>query len=634
MTSVMCRARHAQPVPGSDRSVDRPTPPGAGAAGGDLRAGTSEPGDPLLPGHSRGQTLWWRYAAPGAGRVRIEASTNAVVPLVVVYRETALGGLELVADNEAAFTSACYSQESRLRATLAFEVAAGGEYALVADWNDLVPPVTVPRPPAGGPFELSFAFVPAPANDHFANAEPLSGPAVQARAALFAATGEPGEPLHGGNPGGRSVWFTWTAPETGQVEITPGQARVYPPPAAQPGPLAWADRTELARAWSLLGEDWSLPPGYGSVFTTGGGGGGITDFCAFYEQDPLPAFYPVFGVYEGEGPTLQPVAGGTNLNFFVFGGTTLRIAVAGNAGTGEDIDFQVRLTPRAVNVEFAERIPLPGQSAEAVGHTMGTGWPFGGTPTPGFVNQPRAWWTWSAPAEGPVWLATVISDRRVGFGVFTGDDPTLLRELASGETAVTFYAQRGVSYQISTALTDAPGELRFSLRHLPSRLRAALVTGPPTNQGLLLAEADAPRILVQLAGALRWRDAAFAVPPAGLPATATGYLLPLGSLVAEAAPGRARVWLLDFPLPAVGMLPPHAELVRAGAGYVEVAGVPAQRVEVETSTDLATWSPRAALTLDTFFGYFEERFPTVEGGRFYRAREVTLEVRSLRPDGP
>lgn len=33
-------------------------------------------------------------------------------------------------------------------------------------------------------------------------------------------------------------------------------------------------------------------------------------------------------------PTLQPVAGGTNLNFFVFGGTTLRIAVAGNAGTG------------------------------------------------------------------------------------------------------------------------------------------------------------------------------------------------------------------------------------------------------------------------------------------------------------
>lgn len=126
--------------------------------------------------------------SPGRRRVQIDASTNAVVPLVAVYRETDPGGLDLVADNETAFTSVCYGQESRLRATLGFEVTAGEEYALVADWNDLVPPVTDPLPPAGGPFELSLSFVPAPANDHLANAEPLSGTAVQARAALFAAS--------------------------------------------------------------------------------------------------------------------------------------------------------------------------------------------------------------------------------------------------------------------------------------------------------------------------------------------------------------------------------------------------------------------------------------------------------------
>ncbi|MHB1309778.1 MAG: hypothetical protein ACYC23_22130 [Limisphaerales bacterium] len=78
----------------------------------------------------------------------------------------------------------------------------------------------------------------------------------------------------------------------------------------------------------------------------------------------------------------------------------------------------------------------------------------------------------------------------------------------------------------------------------------------------------------------------------------------------------------------------QAQLVRAGTGFVEVAGVPGQRVEFESSTDLHHWRPGQARTLKDFFDYVLEDFPESEGARFYRAREDTLEVRPLRADGP
>jgi len=34
------------------------------------------------------------------------------------------------------------------------------------------------------------------------------------------ATKEPGEPAHAGNDGGASIWYSWTAPSTGNVTIT------------------------------------------------------------------------------------------------------------------------------------------------------------------------------------------------------------------------------------------------------------------------------------------------------------------------------------------------------------------------------------------------------------------------------
>jgi Ca2+-binding RTX toxin-like protein len=55
----------------------------------------------------------------------------------------------------------------------------------------------------------------APANDNFVSATAISGANGSQVGNNLSATKEVGEPAHAGNTGGRSIWFTWTAPEDG-----------------------------------------------------------------------------------------------------------------------------------------------------------------------------------------------------------------------------------------------------------------------------------------------------------------------------------------------------------------------------------------------------------------------------------
>ena len=59
-----------------------------------------------------------------------------------------------------------------------------------------------------------------PANDDYANASVMSGKLpIQVGGTDVDATKETGEPNHGGDSGGTSVWYSWTAAATGQVQI-------------------------------------------------------------------------------------------------------------------------------------------------------------------------------------------------------------------------------------------------------------------------------------------------------------------------------------------------------------------------------------------------------------------------------
>lgn len=60
---------------------------------------------------------------------------------------------------------------------------------------------------------------PAPANDHLNNAAAVFGVSGTTNGSNQAATKEAGEANHGGNAGGASVWYSWTAPSSGTATV-------------------------------------------------------------------------------------------------------------------------------------------------------------------------------------------------------------------------------------------------------------------------------------------------------------------------------------------------------------------------------------------------------------------------------
>ncbi len=58
------------------------------------------------------------------------------------------------------------------------------------------------------------------AGDDFSTAFLLSGSSATAVGTNVGMSKEPGEPNHAGNPGGKSIWWRWTAPSSGPVTIT------------------------------------------------------------------------------------------------------------------------------------------------------------------------------------------------------------------------------------------------------------------------------------------------------------------------------------------------------------------------------------------------------------------------------
>lgn len=58
------------------------------------------------------------------------------------------------------------------------------------------------------------------AGDDFVTALPLSGASANVTASNVGMSKETGEPNHAGNPGGKSIWWRWTAPASGDVTVT------------------------------------------------------------------------------------------------------------------------------------------------------------------------------------------------------------------------------------------------------------------------------------------------------------------------------------------------------------------------------------------------------------------------------
>jgi hypothetical protein len=171
----------------------------SGTATGTTVAMTKEAGEPNHAGNAGGHSVWYRWTAPSGGTATVDTIGSSFDTLLAVYTGSSVSALALVAQNDDA---------SGVQSRVTFTAVAGTSYSIAVDgYGGSTGSVTLHWSLAGSSGGAS--------NDLFSAAAVLTGSAGTWTGSTSGATKEPGEPNHAGNAGGRSIWFTWTAPLTG-----------------------------------------------------------------------------------------------------------------------------------------------------------------------------------------------------------------------------------------------------------------------------------------------------------------------------------------------------------------------------------------------------------------------------------
>jgi hypothetical protein len=168
-------------------------------------AATKQTDEPNHRGNPGGASVWFKWTAPRTGGVFLQACDGPQETLVAAYVGDSVGNLAPVTPLES--NPAC---------DLTFGAVAGVTYKIAIDGKFNPSTATASM----GEEQLSLLMVPG--NDDFEHPATLNaGPlAFYIGYRTIGATKQPGEPDHAGDPGGASVWFSWTAPATGSVRVS------------------------------------------------------------------------------------------------------------------------------------------------------------------------------------------------------------------------------------------------------------------------------------------------------------------------------------------------------------------------------------------------------------------------------
>jgi CSLREA domain-containing protein len=390
--------------PTNDDFVNRIQLSGAsGSTTGTNVGATTEPSEPLaLTAATTGKTVWWEWTAPSTGTFEFDTVGTGFDTVLGIFRgSTEFDGMVEVASNDDI-------SDGDMASRAGFQAVEGTTYYIqVGSFEGL----------ASGPIDLNWN--PGPANDFWANAQPLGSDSGELSGDATNASREPGEPdqTEGGLTG--TVWYSYTPTTDGTATINTS-----------------AD---------------------------------FDSALAVYTGDSFDSLTLVPGAsnYDSFSPTVT---------FDVTGGQTYWVQVGAYDDTAGPFSIDWFLAPP--NDNFANAVAISGATGATTG-TNANATTEVGEPTrlieAGVPTGATVWWAWTAPSTGNFAFATEGSTFDTTLGVFTGPDVADLTEVASnddvggGDTTsnVGFHAVAGTTYYIQVGSYGGEGSGTIDLAWSP-----------------------------------------------------------------------------------------------------------------------------------------------------------------------
>nr|MDQ3724780.1 hypothetical protein [Actinomycetota bacterium] len=185
---------------------------------------TKEEGEYFPTIGAAGHSIWFEWEAPSTEFISIGTCGTEFPTLIGIFTGTELTNLTSVTNGNASEGPDCLDAQRQYT----FKATAGTKYVIAVDGDSFTGPETIPVQ-TEGEIALRIMSTPIPANDDFAAAATINGQTHEepgGKRTYFAnirgynwnATIETGEPKDE-DVSGASVWYRWTAPESGTYRI-------------------------------------------------------------------------------------------------------------------------------------------------------------------------------------------------------------------------------------------------------------------------------------------------------------------------------------------------------------------------------------------------------------------------------